>query len=163
MSKLSPRCPVNARVEPSGDHPCQYDPTLIASAAALLQDRTDHYLYVSSVGAYASYAQPNIDEGAPTRTFDGNEEAYSSAKAESERRLKAIVGNRLTVVCPNAIHGAKDVSPNILSWLLRAQRGGTHIGPGGGNDWHHPQIPWQDPRTPAKEQAVLNAWKSASV
>jgi hypothetical protein len=30
-------------------------------------------------------------------------------------------------------------------------------------DWHHPQIPWQDPLTPAKEQAVLSAWKSASV
>jgi hypothetical protein len=25
MSKLSPRCPVNASADPSGDHPCQYE------------------------------------------------------------------------------------------------------------------------------------------
>lgn len=122
--------------------PCE--PTVVASAATLLHDRADHYLYVSSVGAYASYVQPNINEDAPTRAFDGNEEDYSPAKAESERRLKAIFGNRLTIVRPNAIHGARDVSPDILSWLLRAQRGGMHIGPGDGNDYAEETVDVKD-------------------
>ncbi|GGG87043.1 NAD-dependent epimerase/dehydratase family protein [Edaphobacter dinghuensis] len=122
--------------------PCE--PTLVASAATLLHDRTGHYLYVSSVGAYASYDRPNMNEEAPTRAFDGNEEDYSPAKAESERRLKAIVGNRLTIVRPNAIHGTRDVSPDILSWLLRAQRGGMHIGPGDGNDYAEETVDVKD-------------------
>jgi hypothetical protein len=29
-------------------------------------------------------------------------------------------------------------------------------------DWRHPQIPWKDPLTAAKEQAILIAWKAAS-
>lgn len=122
--------------------PCE--PTLVASAATLLQERTDHYLYVSSVGAYASYSQPGINEDSPARAFDGNEEDYSSAKAESERRLKAIAGNRLTVVRPNAIHGIRDVSPDIITWLLRALRGGTHIGPGDGNDYAEETVDVKD-------------------
>ena len=111
-----------------------HEPTLAASAATLLKDRTEHYLYVSSIGAYDSYAQPNMTEDAPTEVFTGDEELYSKGKAESERRLKAIVGNKLTIVRPGPIHGSGDDSPDMLSWLLRAQSGGTHIGPGDGSD-----------------------------
>jgi len=109
-------------------------PTLAATAATLLKDRTDHYLYVSSIGVYASFGEPNIHEDAPIKAFNGDEEDYSPAKAESERRLKAIVGNKLTIVRPCAITGWRATGPDTLSWLLRAQSGGTHIGPGDGND-----------------------------
>jgi len=111
-----------------------HEPTLAATAATLLKDRTEHYLYVSSIGAYASYAQANMNEDAPTQAFNGNEEDYSPAKAESERRLKAIVGSKLTIVRPTGIDGWRNTGPDTLSWLLRAQSGGTHIGPGDGND-----------------------------
>jgi 2'-hydroxyisoflavone reductase len=109
-------------------------PTIVASAANLLKDRTDHYLFVSSIGAYASYPHPNIDEDAPTHTYNGDENDYSLAKAESERRLKSIVGSKLTVVRPCAITGWRATGPDTLSWLLRAQSGGAHIGPGDGSD-----------------------------
>lgn len=111
-----------------------HEPTLAATAATLLRDRTEHYLYVSTIGVYESYAEPNITEDAPIEVFTGDEALYSKGKAESERRLKAIVGDKLTIVRPGPIHGSGDESPDMLSWLLRAQSGGTHIGPGDGND-----------------------------
>jgi len=111
-----------------------HEPTIAATAATLLRDRTDHYLYVSSIGVYASYAQPNMNEDAPILSYNGKEDDYSPAKAESERRLKAIVGGKLTIVRPTGIAGWRGSGPDILSWLLRAQSGGTHIGPGDGND-----------------------------
>lgn len=111
-----------------------HEPTLAATAATLLKDRTDHYLYVSSIGVYASYSQPSMNEDAPVLPWNGNEEDYSPAKAESERRLRAIVGNKLTIVRPTGIAGWKNTGPDILSWLLRAQSAGTHIGPGDGAD-----------------------------
>ncbi|MGA3130034.1 MAG: NAD-dependent epimerase/dehydratase family protein [Terracidiphilus sp.] len=111
-----------------------HEPTIAASTAALLKDRTEHYLYVSSIGAYSSYAHANMNEDAPTRAFNGNEEDYSPAKAESERRLKVIVGDKLTIVRPTAIDGWGGTGPDTLSWLLRAEAGGRHIGPGDGSD-----------------------------
>jgi 2'-hydroxyisoflavone reductase len=111
-----------------------HEPTIAASTAALLKDRTEHYLYVSSVGAYSSYTQANMNEDAPTKAFNGNEDDYSPAKAESERRLKVILGDKLTVVRPTGIDGWGGIGPDTLSWLFRAESGGSHIGPGDGND-----------------------------
>jgi 2'-hydroxyisoflavone reductase len=111
-----------------------HEPTLAASAATLLKDRTDHYLYVSSIGVYASYSQPSMNEDAPILPYNGKEEDYSPAKAESERRLKATVGSKLTIVRPTGIAGWRGSGPDVLSWLLRAQSGGRHIGPGDGSD-----------------------------
>ena len=111
-----------------------HEPTIAVNAATLLKDRTDHYLYVSSIGVYASYSQPNMSEDAPILPYDGKEEDYSPAKAESERRLKAIVGSKLTIVRPTGIAGWRGSGPDVLSWLLRAQSGGRHIGPGDGSD-----------------------------
>lgn len=93
-----------------------------------------HHLYVSSSGVYATHALPNTNEDVPILPYGGNEEDYSPAKAESERRLKAIIGNKLTIVRPTGIAGWRNTGPDILSWLLRAQSGGSHIGPGDGAD-----------------------------
>lgn len=112
------------------------DPSVAESAARLLRDRTAHYLYVSSIAAYASkdFAQPGLTEDAPLNPWDPSISPYNRGKSESERRLGAIVGDRLTVVRPGPIKGYRDTTPNLLAWLRRAQTGTTHIGPGSGED-----------------------------
>ena len=55
-------------------------------------------------------------------------------KGESERRLHQIIGDRLTIVRPGPIKGTRDTTPDLLTWLLRAQQGGEHIAPGDGHD-----------------------------
>jgi 2'-hydroxyisoflavone reductase len=112
------------------------DPALAASAAEFLKDRVGHYLYVSSVAAYDSkeFEMAGIEEDAPLEPWNGPGRKYSRGKAESERRLHAILGERVTIVRPGPIKGNRDSTPDLLTWLTRAQNGGPHIGPGNGSD-----------------------------
>jgi 2'-hydroxyisoflavone reductase len=110
-------------------------PSMAASAAQLLKDRTGHYLYVSSIAAYESKAfdKPGVDENSPLEPWGGDAQPYARGKAESERRLGAICGERLTIVRPGPIKGLHDDTPDLLTWLRRAQLGGRHIAPGDGH------------------------------
>jgi 2'-hydroxyisoflavone reductase len=112
-----------------------HDPSIAASAAELLKDRTGHYLYVSSIAAYQSdnFDKPGVIETAPLEPWTGDASEYARGKAESERRLAAICGGKLTIVRPGPIKGVHDDTPDLLTWLLRAQAGGKHIAPGDGN------------------------------
>ena len=111
------------------------DPDMVASAAQFLKDRTQHYLFVSSIGAYDHqyFGKPNpITEETPLQPWDAPGRPYNRNKAESERRLHKIIGERLTIIRPGAIKGHRDDTADLLTWLLRAQDGGEHIGPGDG-------------------------------
>jgi 2'-hydroxyisoflavone reductase len=112
------------------------DPALAASAAKLLKDRAGHYLYVSSVSAYDAkdLVRAGIEENAPLEPWDGPGHEYNRGKVESERRLHAILGENITIVRPGPIKGDRDLTPDLYTWLLRAQSGGRHIGPGDGSD-----------------------------
>ena len=112
------------------------DPDMVASAAQFLKERAQHYLFVSSVAAYdgKEWSQPAMNEDTPLEPFAGKGRTYNRNKAESERRLHAIVGERLTIVRPGPIKGDRDTTPDLLTWLLRCQEGGEHIGPGDGHD-----------------------------
>lgn len=112
------------------------DPSVAASAAQFLKDRVRHYLYVSSIAAYDSreYEKAGITEEAPLEPWDSAARKYNRGKAESERRLQSIVGDRLTVVRPGPIKGTRDTTPDLFTWLMRAQSDSHHIGPGNGAD-----------------------------
>ena len=114
-----------------------HDPSMVSSAAKLLKDHTKHYLYVSSIGAYAEdqLAQPHITEETPLARWDGTQSFYCRGKAESERHLNAIIGHNLTIVRPCGIKGVRDdTAGDLLNWLRRLQRGTRHIAPGDGTD-----------------------------
>jgi len=117
-----------------------FEPELAASAARKLAGTTEHYLYVSSIATYdpRSFAAPGLAEDAPLNAWDPAIRPYNRGKSESERRLQSIVGDRLTVVRPGAIKGARDDTPDVYAWTERARHGGRHIAPGTGDD--HVQI-----------------------
>lgn len=112
------------------------DPSVAEGAARILRERTSHYLYVSSIAAYdpAGFAQPGLTESGKLNPWDMADRPYNRGKAESERRLQGLLGDRLTVVRPGPIKGDRDTTPDLLAWLRRAQTGTTHIGPGSGED-----------------------------
>jgi 2'-hydroxyisoflavone reductase len=112
------------------------DPTLAESAARLLRDRASHYLYVSSIAAYDArgFVTPGLSEDAPLTAWNSAARPYNRGKAESERRLNALLGARLTIVRPGAIKGLRDDTPDLLAWLRRARGGSRHIAPGNGDD-----------------------------
>jgi len=112
------------------------DPAVVASAAEFLNDRAGHYLYVSSIAAYdwKEFARAGIEENAPMEPWNGPGRKYNRGKAESERKLHAIFGDKITIARPGPIKGNRDTTPDLFPWLLRSQAGGAHIGPGNGND-----------------------------
>ena len=113
------------------------DPQVVAGAAEFLNDRAQHYLFVSSIAAYDSRqfaTKTNIKEDAPLEPWNGTGRSYNRNKAECERRLTRIFGDRLTIVRPGPIKGHRDDTPDLLTWLLRLREGGEHIAPGNGND-----------------------------
>ena len=111
-----------------------HEPELAASAATVLKEACDHYVYVSSVAAYDGYPKPEITEDYSLRPWVPGTDEYESGKAESERRLQALLGNKLTVVRPGPIKGERDGGPDVVTWLFRARSEGQHIGPGDGID-----------------------------
>lgn len=112
------------------------DPVTVAAAAKFLKDRVAQYLYVSSIAAYdgKEFNRAGIEENAPLEPWDGPGRRYNRGKAESERRLHAIFGDKITIVRPGPIKGWRDTTPDLLTWLVRAQSGGRHIAPGDGRD-----------------------------
>lgn len=112
------------------------DPLTVELAATYLKDRTSHYLYVSSMAAYdaSEFAKVGLTEDAALWPWNNNPGSYNRSKAESERRLHALIGDRLTIVRPGPIKGDRDTTPDLYAWLRRAQDGGRHIGPGDGRD-----------------------------
>ena len=110
------------------------EPDIVEATATLLAQRTDHYLYVSSIAAYDGYPDPGMNENSPTRPWGSAGEAYGINKAESERRLQRTAGTKLTLVRPGPIKGDRDGGPDLVTWLMRARSGGRHIGPGDGSD-----------------------------
>jgi 2'-hydroxyisoflavone reductase len=111
------------------------DPALAESAARKLADRTDHYIYVSSIGAYdiEDWARPNLTEEAPLAPWNSNQRGYNRGKAESERRLSEIVGDKLMIVRPGAIKGRRDDTPDMYVWLKRLQDRDAVLAPGNGS------------------------------
>jgi 2'-hydroxyisoflavone reductase len=110
------------------------DPSLAESAAIRLADRTQHYVYVSSIGAYdrSAWGRPNVTEDAPLAPWHSDQRPYNRGKAESERRLNAILGERLTVVRPGAIKGRRDDTPDAFFWLKRMIARDKVVAPGDG-------------------------------
>ncbi len=114
------------------------DPTMVGTLAEALKDRVGHYLYISSCAVYKSFENPGLTEEAPVREYHGGVPNYSDGKAESERRLGRIFGQRLTIVRPCSIDGYRNDGANLQTWLTRIQTGGRHIAPGTGAE--HVQI-----------------------
>ena len=74
----------------------------------------------------------NLREDAPLTKWDADASFYNRGKAECERRLHAILGEKLTSVRPGPIKGVRDDTPDVLTWLKRLQKYHVVAAPGDG-------------------------------
>lgn len=113
----------------SAFHPDQIDRT-----AEHLVGRCGHYVYVSSVSAYADLRHPGTKEEAPLgrlagpipAQFDGD--SYGPLKAMCEARATELFASR-TIVRPTVIVGPHDPSDRLTYWVMRLSEPGQHIVP----------------------------------
>ncbi|HEX7116397.1 MAG TPA: SDR family oxidoreductase [Steroidobacter sp.] len=113
-----------------------YFPAQVAASARLLKDQVRHYIYISSISAYASFTTPGIDEDhalAELKDPSVQEitgETYGGLKAACEREVEKTFGSRQTVIRPSYIVGPGDPTDRFTYWPVRVARGGRMLAPG---------------------------------
>jgi 2'-hydroxyisoflavone reductase len=118
-------------------------PTQISRAIAQLGDRIGHYVFISTVSVYASFAEGPLDEGSPVSPASGpaDDEAdpahYGPLKVHCEELVRGAFGDHALVIRPGLIVGPGDPSDRFTYWVERGTRGGSVLAPG-------------DPNTPAR-------------
>jgi len=117
-----------------------YVPRHVADSARLLSASVSHYLFISSISAYASFAEPN-HEDSPLATMPDETveevtgETYGPMKALCERRAAAEIGeDRLTILRPTYICGPGDHTDRFSYWPVRTMKGGEMLWPGTPDD-----------------------------
>jgi 2'-hydroxyisoflavone reductase len=108
--------------------------------ADALKDRVGHYIFISSISAYADLTKPGIDEDYPLATLkDPNVEqvtgeTYGGLKAACENVVREVYGSRFTVIRPTYIVGPGDPTDRFTYWPVRASQGGEMLAPGTSRD-----------------------------
>ena len=117
-----------------------YVPRQVRLAAQMLRASVPHYLFISTLSVYASFAAPN-DEGSAlgkladpaTEKVDG--ETYGPLKALCEGAAREVYGAaNVTVLRPGLIVGPDDNTDRFTYWPARAARGGRFVAPGAPTD-----------------------------
>ncbi|MGH8178673.1 MAG: NAD-dependent epimerase/dehydratase family protein [Steroidobacter sp.] len=117
-----------------------YFPAQVKLSAELLKDHVQHYIYVSSISAYADLTPPGIDEDYKVAQLkDPNakeitEENYGGLKAACEQIVEQTYGERQAVIRPTYIVGPGDTSDRFTYWPVRVARGGEMLAPGTARD-----------------------------
>jgi 2'-hydroxyisoflavone reductase len=115
-------------------------PRWVKKAAEVLGPNIGHYLYISSISAYADLSKPGCDETAPlatiadatTEKIDG--QTYGALKALTEKAAETAMSGKVTVVRPGLIVGPEDPSDRFTYWPVRVAHGGEVLAPGSPDD-----------------------------
>ena len=113
-----------------------YIPRHVRESTELLSSRAAHYLFISSISAYADLGQPGIDEGYALGQLDDESdenltgETYGPMKALAERYVEDAFPRAATIVRPGYIVGPGDRTDRWTYWPLRVRAGGAMIVPG---------------------------------
>jgi 2'-hydroxyisoflavone reductase len=111
-----------------------YLPRVVAAGAELLAGAAGHYVFVSSVSVYASFAEV-VDESAALAQLSepGSEDIgkdYGALKALCEQAVETAFPGRATLVRAGLIVGPYDPTGRFTYWPHRIARGGDVLVPG---------------------------------
>ncbi len=96
------------------------NPNLVRDATSILETKTNHYIYVSSIAVYRNYVNPGMDESSPLlEVVDYEEGNYSGNKVLSEEIVKEVFPTSHTIIRPGAIVGDRDPGPFGIHLLKR--------------------------------------------
>ena len=106
-----------------------FDPQTVALSVGMLGAICNHYVFISSVSAFADWPEQPVTERSPLLPFSEEQRSYGSLKAECERVLRAQLGHRLSVLYPGVLIGPHENVGRLPWWLSRFAQGGRIIHP----------------------------------
>jgi 2'-hydroxyisoflavone reductase len=120
-------------------------PAWVRNAAQHLKGNTNHYIFISTISAYASDKNVWADETDPTHplpegldpyTLDRQNfgRYYGQLKAYAEKEVEKQYPGINTIIRPGLIVGPLDSSDRFTYWPYRIDKGGEVLAPGDGND-----------------------------
>ncbi|MGC1457063.1 MAG: SDR family oxidoreductase [Steroidobacteraceae bacterium] len=102
----------------------------------LLKGHIRHYIFISSISAYADLAVPGVDENyklakvADPNTEDLGGGNYGGLKALCEQLVEHSYPADATIIRPTYIAGPGDSTDRFTYWPVRVARGGEMLAPG---------------------------------
>ena len=106
----------------------------------ILKGHVQHYIFVSSISAYADLTPPGIDEDYTLATLsDPNIEeitdtSYGGLKVICEKTVQQAFGKNSAIIRPTYIVGPGDPTDRFTYWPVRVAKGGEMIAPGSASD-----------------------------
>lgn len=121
-------------------------PLWVRNVAEVMKGRTKHYIFISTLSAYASNAQINGDVDVPTLPLpegmdpyavppDQARRTYGPLKAHSEKEVAKHYPGMHTIIRPGLIVGPLDASDRFTWWPVRIAKGGDVLAPGNPGDF----------------------------
>ena len=121
----------DAVIDPSG-----YLPAVVRASAEAIAGAAGHYLFISSVSAYASLAAPNDEDSPVAELGDMPDDRllddyanYGALKVLCEQAVAEAFGGPHAIVRPGLIVGAHDPTGRFTYWPHRVARGGEVLAP----------------------------------
>jgi len=115
-----------------------YLPQQVRDSVELLAERCGRYLYISTVAVYDGEQALDFEEDGPLSPApalenpgwnDINGETYGPLKAECDRIVREVMGERATIVRPTYIVGPGDSTDRFTYWVDRIHNGGDVVAP----------------------------------
>jgi 2'-hydroxyisoflavone reductase len=112
-----------------------YVPRIVRMSAELLAPNVAHYLFVSSISAYADFVKLGITEDHPVAKLEDPamedvRAGYGGLKALCEAAVEEALPGRTINARPGYIVGPRDPSDRFTYWPARVDQGGEVLAPG---------------------------------
>jgi 2'-hydroxyisoflavone reductase len=117
---------------------CGYLPRVVKMSVDFLKNKTEKYVFVSSVSVYSSKNKKNVDEQAELATLKDviaeeiTAETYGGLKVLCEKEVLNAFNDRSIILRPGLIVGPHDPTNRFSYWPVRIRKGGDVLAPGDG-------------------------------
>ncbi len=121
-------------------------PRAVKTAAEVLADSVERYVFISTQNAYRDVSVPGIDESYPRATLTSEQldranaidtsgqpsyaELYGGLKSLCEQAAEKVMPGRVLIIRPGLIVGPYDYTDRFTYWPVRVARGGEILAPG---------------------------------
>ena len=109
---------------------------MVEEATAALENRTSHYMFISSIAVYRDFQTVGLSESSPTVSTQIPKEkwSYAEEKCAAEDIVRSRFDNRHTILRPGAIKGWRDTALDLFYWCHQVITEKVVLCPGSGKD-----------------------------